>query len=392
MSGIGVFRARILALAVAIAALLAGGTWFALSGASAQEGSVKDAAGRVHSVVQRARRPAVKPETVVSVSPASHSTDVNGADPVRVVFSAPLAAGSPMPSVSPAIAGSWQRVGASTVEFIPARGFTAGTHVRVLVPAGSAGVRSAAGGLLAARVVDKFRTGSYSTLRLEQLLAQVGYLPLSWTPDTGNAPAPATDANAQLSAAYSPPAGEFTWLAGYPTALQDMWSPGQPGRILTGAVMAFESNQGMTMDGVAGPEVWQALLNAVAKGDDNPNGYTYAYVSEGSPERLTIWHDGREVLRTLANTGIPGRLTVTGTYPVYLRYRSQIMKGTNPDGTKYADPVSFVSYFNGSDAVHYFPRGSYGWPQSLGCVELPYTQAERAWPYLTYGSLVTVAS
>jgi hypothetical protein len=40
--------------------------------------------------------------------------------------------------------------------------------------------------------------------------------------------------------------------------------------------------------------------------------------------------------------------------------------------------------------VHYFPRGSYGWPQSLGCVELPYTQAQEAWPFLTYGSLVTV--
>ena len=66
------------------------------------------------------------------------------------------------------------------------------------------------------------------------------------------------------------------------------------------------------------------------------------------------------------------------------------MQGTNPDGSHYADPVSFVAYFNGGDAVHYFPRGSYGFEQSLGCVELPYAQAEEAWPYLTYGSLVTV--
>jgi hypothetical protein len=41
--------------------------------------------------------------------------------------------------------------------------------------------------------------------------------------------------------------------------------------------------------------------------------------------------------------------------------------------------------------VHYFPRGSYGSQQSLGCVELPYSSAEQAYPYLTYGSLVTVA-
>jgi lipoprotein-anchoring transpeptidase ErfK/SrfK len=68
------------------------------------------------------------------------------------------------------------------------------------------------------------------------------------------------------------------------------------------------------------------------------------------------------------------------------------MKGTNPDGTKYADPVQFVAYFRSGEAVHYFPRGSYGWPQSLGCVELTLSDAQQAWPYLTYGSLVTVTA
>ena len=50
--------------------------------------------------------------------------------------------------------------------------------------------------------------------------------------------------------------------------------------------------------------------------------------------------------------------------------------------------MQWVSYFNGGDAVHYFARGSYGWPQSLGCVELPYTAAAQAYPYLPYGTLV----
>ena len=75
---------------------------------------------------------------------------------------------------------------------------------------------------------------------------------------------------------------------------------------------------------------------------------------------------------------------------MYLRYYFQIMQGTNPDGSKYADPVYYVSYFDGGDAVHYFPRYSYGYYQSLGCVELPWDAAKKAWPYLTYGSLVTV--
>ncbi|HUA70126.1 MAG TPA: L,D-transpeptidase [Solirubrobacteraceae bacterium] len=82
--------------------------------------------------------------------------------------------------------------------------------------------------------------------------------------------------------------------------------------------------------------------------------------------------------------------TATGTFPVYERLRSQTMQGTNPDGSHYADFVQRVAYFNGGDAVHYIPRASYGSPQSLGCVELPYDAAEQAWGYLTYGTLVTV--
>ncbi|MGH3296872.1 MAG: L,D-transpeptidase family protein, partial [Trebonia sp.] len=72
------------------------------------------------------------------------------------------------------------------------------------------------------------------------------------------------------------------------------------------------------------------------------------------------------------------------------RLQFQIMKGTNPDGSKYADPVYWISYFDGGDAVHYFDRPAYGYYQSLGCVELQWNPAKFIWPYLTYGTLVTV--
>jgi hypothetical protein len=36
------------------------------------------------------------------------------------------------------------------------------------------------------------------------------------------------------------------------------------------------------------------------------------------------------------------------------------------------------------------PRASYGDPQSLGCVELPYNGAAAVWPYTVIGSIVTV--
>ena len=99
------------------------------------------------------------------------------------------------------------------------------------------------------------------------------------------------------------------------------------------------------------------------------------------------------MLATPANTGIPAAPTVFGTFPVYARFTVTTMSGTNPDGTHYSDPgIPWVSYFNGGDAIHGFTRASYGSPQSLGCVELPASEAARVWPYTPIGTLVTVTS
>jgi peptidoglycan hydrolase-like protein with peptidoglycan-binding domain len=264
--------------------------------------------------------------------------------------------------------------------------------VTVKVPAGvlsAAGASAGTGGTLASPVTESFTTGWFSTLRLQQLLAQLGYLPMTWTASSGPAISPG-NANAELSAAYAPPAGTFSWQGSYPSTLKNQWRTGSGNMLDVGAIRAFESVHGLTMDGSAGPAVWSALLTAVAKGQHNPHGYTYALASQNSPENLKIWHNGRLVFTSPANTGIAAAPTTDGTFPVYLRYYYQIMKGTNPDGSKYADPVYYVAYFHGGDAVHYFARGSYGWYQSLGCVELPWDAAKKAWPYLTYGSLVTV--
>lgn len=391
MLSVGRLRSRVMILAVAILATLSTGTWFALSHAQAkQSGRLAADSGQPRQVSQA--KQSEQPLRVRSVTPARHARHVNGAAPVRIQFSAALAADSPMPTVTPAIAGRWQRSGGSTIEFTPERGFAQLAHVRVRIPGGSSGMRSAAGGTLASRMVVNFRVGRWSTTRLDQLLAQLGYLPLTWTPAAGAVSPPgAADAAGQRAAAFSPPAGIFTWHHGYPRELRTFWRQGRPSLVLKGAVMAFESDHGLALDGIAGSAVWHALFKAVAAGRQNTHGYTYARATKKSPETLTIWHNGHVVFRSLANTGIPVAPTSDGTAPVYLRYRFQIMKGTNPDGSKYADPVQFVAYFRAGEAVHYFPRGSYGFPQSLGCVELPLGPAAKAWPYLTYGSLVTVS-
>jgi hypothetical protein len=388
LSSLTHLRGRIAAIGAVIVFLVAAGVWIALTHASAQ-----GSAGSSKPSASLTTQASVDPLQVVSSTPVSDATGVDGANSIQIQFSAPLAANSPLPTLKPAIAGSWQGAGTSTLEFVPDSGFNPQTRVEVRIPGGPLGVRSAHGSLLPQSQKLRFKTGTYQSARLDQLLAGLGYLPMTWTAAPGASVPAATDAAGQLNAAYEPPQGSFSWQSGYPSELQTFWQGGSSsGLIIKGAVIAFEAAHGLALDGIAGPQVWTALLKAVEANQTNTLGYTYALASEGNPETLTVWHDGKVLLRTLANTGIQAAPTTLGTAPVYLRYYYQIMKGTNPDGSKYADPVYYVSYFRSGEAVHYFPRGSYGFPQSLGCVELPWNSAKYIWPYMNYGTLVTVAA
>ena len=391
--GAALFRHRgIMATASAAALVVIAGGTFAAVTHQRQANEAIDSVSNNRPAAHTKTAPPAGPLRVVSVSPGE-SRDVNGGAPIKVTFSSALAPTSPLPSLSPKIAGSWQ-VSGDTATFTPATGFLPGTRVTLKIPGGQGGVVGAAksAGVLQTAKTVRFTTGSYSALRLQQLLTELGYLPLTWTPaDPAAAPVPDSDANAQIAAAYDPPAGSFAFKGGYPTELTSQWRTGKDNMLDVGAIRAFENNQGLTMDGVAGPAVWADLFKAVAKHQANPDGYSYALATQGSSnESLQVWHDGKRILNTPANTGIPASPTADGTYPVYERLQFQIMQGTNPDGSKYADPVSWISYFNGGDAVHGFYRYSYGWYQSLGCVELPPTTAQYIWPYLTYGTLVTV--
>jgi L,D-transpeptidase catalytic domain len=331
---------------------------------------------------------------VLSVSPDNSADPLTPANPVRIVFSAPLTARSPLPTFSPAIAGRWQAVGNNTIAFTPSAPVSPTTEETLLIPGGRSGERSVTGLTLAASVTAVFQAGGWSALRLEQLLAQLGYLPMTWNPQGSSQPG-GTEAASYMpgrTVAAVPASGVLSWQSGYPAALTSQWQPGRSGVILTGALMAFEANHGLPMTSDVTRSLWKALLSAVEKGQSNPNGYTFALVDKTVPETITIWHNGRVVLHGVANTGGPATPTPNGTWPVYLRRPAQVMRGLYPSGKPYADPVQYVSFFNGDYAVHSMKRASYGTAQSLGCVELPLSEAQRAYPYLTYGSLVTVAS
>ena len=63
-----------------------------------------------------------------------------------------------------------------------------------------------------------------STTRLQQLLANLGYLPLHFESSGSSVPLTPT---AQEAAAVAPPAGHFSWLYGnVPSALRSQWAPG----------------------------------------------------------------------------------------------------------------------------------------------------------------------
>jgi peptidoglycan hydrolase-like protein with peptidoglycan-binding domain len=319
--------------------------------------------------------------------PAPGST-IKATSPITLTFNKPVskALGGSMPPVSPQAAGTWHKINAHSIQFQPSGfGYGLGAHVSIGLPNG-------------VRLVDAKQSGDAwgswtvpqgTTLRLQQLLAVLGYLPLRFHYD-GTGPGPNT-AN-ELAAAIKPPAGKFSWrYSNTPSALVNMWSPGTFGTMTKGAIMMFEDQHGMTADGVPGPQVWNALITAAVEGKNNTFGYTFVQVSEGSPETESTWHSGKTVVSGAVNTGIPEAPTAQGVYAVFEHALSVTMSGTNPDGSHYSDPgVPYVSYFNGGDALHGFLRASYGFAQSLGCVEMPYSEASAVYPYTPIGTLVDI--
>jgi hypothetical protein len=324
-----------------------------------------------------------------AVAYPSPGATIKATTPITLTFSKPVskALDGSMPPVSPRTAGTWHTISAHAIQFQPEGfGYGLGAHVTLGLPNG-------------VHLIDAKQSGDAwggwtvpqgTTTRLQQLLAVLGYLPLRFH-YTGSGPGPST-AN-QLDAAVKPPAGSFDWrYPNTPVALKNMWAPGTFGTMTKGAIMMFEDQQGMTADGIPGPAVWSALITAAVQGKKNTFGYTFVQVSESSPESQSTWHSGKTVSSGAVNTGIPAAPTAQGVFPVFEHALSVTMSGTNPDGSHYSDPgVPYVSYFNGGDALHGFLRASYGSQQSLGCVEMPYSEAASVYPYTPIGTLVDVA-
>jgi hypothetical protein len=322
---------------------------------------------------------------VVSPRPGTRITPTT---PIYVTFSQPVAnvLGEALPRVDPSADGTWHGVDSHTIVYRPhGYGFGLDTPVTLALPHT---VRLVGGQDTGSSSVATWTVPGGSILRVQQILGQLGYLPLDFS---SNSQVPTTAA-AQESAAIDPPAGSFSWRYGnIPGSLHEMWQPGSEDIVTRGALMAFENAHELTTDGIPGPTVWRALMHAVDADERTSASYTYVMVSEQS-ETLQLWNNGSIRLTTPVNTGIASAPTELGTFTVYEHIASGTMSGTNPDGSHYEDPgIPWISYFNGGDALHGFERAQYGFPQSLGCVEMEPATAGKVWPYTPIGTLVHIA-
>jgi peptidoglycan hydrolase-like protein with peptidoglycan-binding domain len=321
-------------------------------------------------------------------SPAP-GANIKPSTPITLTFSKTVkqALGSHLPPVSPNTAGTWHKVNAHAIQFRPlGYGYGLGAKVGVALPSG---VRLVGGQSGSGATDGTWTVPGGSTVRMQQILSLLGYLPLKFHySGSGVGLSPSQ----QEAAAIKPPSGHFTWrYPNVPSALHGIWKVGASGTMTQGALMAFQNDHGLTTDGVAGPAVWKALIGAVVHHKTSSFGYTFVTVNESS-QSLTVWHSGKTVIGgTPVNTGIASAPTALGTFPVFEHTPVTTMSGTNPDGSHYSDPgIPWVSYFNGGDALHGFTRASYGSPQSLGCVEMPYDVAGKVYPYTPIGTLVHV--
>jgi lipoprotein-anchoring transpeptidase ErfK/SrfK len=309
--------------------------------------------------------------------------------PIILTFSRPIAdvLGGARPQLRPHVTGAWRQPNDHTLVFQPSGlGFPLGRRVHVRLPATL--------DVISGTDPAPYRTLTWqvprgSLLRLRQMLADTGYLPLEFRPSS---PVPATAAG-QLSAAVEPPDGTWEWrYPKTPWKLRALWEKeSDRATVVRGAIMAYQTAHGMDADGFPSMTVFRSLVRDELAGRTAKGGYTYVLVSQSHPQILTLWHDGKIVMHIPVNTGISGRPTDVGTFPVYLHLTSTTMEGTNPDGSHYRDVgVPWVNYFSGGDAIHGFVRPGYGWPQSLGCVEVEPSTAEQVFPYVNVGTLVTV--
>ncbi|HSZ13850.1 MAG TPA: L,D-transpeptidase family protein [Solirubrobacteraceae bacterium] len=308
----------------------------------------------------------------------------NGTDPLTVTLSAPVSPTSPSPSLSPSIAGAWIIVGDSWV-FTPASTLQPCSSYALTVWSRTS---STAHADLGRKQTIALHVACPPLAGMQQALARLGYLGAKLRPRyVAHIHSGAETRREAAENAFHPPRGMLAPNPGDAPPVQ----MGRLDAVTRGALEVYQADRGLAATGEPDSATWAKVLYDVTNYRRDRQPYTWASVSESLPETLQLHRGRRVVFSTPVNTGVPGAATELGIFPIYARYVSTTMSGTDVDGTKYVVPdVPWVNYFNGGDAVHGYPRASYGFPQSNGCVELPIEAAHTVFGMLAIGDIVDV--
>jgi hypothetical protein len=329
-----------------------------------------------------ASQPAPLPATRLVSVPSRVIAD--GAASLRVTLSAPPAQGSPRPTLLPAVPGNWSTEGnsevftpATTLEPCDTYSLTVWKHTFAKEHSG-----------LEERHVLTLHVACLSIAALQEALARQGYIGAVLRPRyAAHVPTGKESLNQAAEHAFRPYHGV---LAPAPADAPPV-EMGKLDETTKGALEVFQADHNLEATGEPSAQTWRVLLEVEALNHRNPRPYTWVSVTESLPETMVVHEGGHVAISSPANTGVAGAETEQGIFPIYARYVSTTMTGTDPDGVHYVAPdVPWVNYFNGGDAVHGYPRASYGFPQSNGCVELPIETAAAVFPRLQIGDIVWV--
>ncbi|HXW58132.1 MAG TPA: L,D-transpeptidase family protein [Solirubrobacteraceae bacterium] len=329
-----------------------------------------------------AAQPAPLAPTELVALPANRIA--NATKPIVITLSAPPSPTSPTPTLHPSVAGTWAIEGDSEV-FTPASTLQPCSTYKLTVWADTTSTGHAR---LGRRRTVGLNVACPPVAGLQQALARLGHLGARFHPlYTFHEPAGPETRHEAAVHAYHPPRGRF---APDPPDAPPV-EAGKLDQTTRGALTVYQSDRGLAVTGEPDRQTWASLLSEVAADRRDPHPYTWVTVSESLPETLEVHRGHHVVLSSATNTGVPGAETPQGIFPIFARFVSTTMSGEDPDGTKYVVPdVPWVNYFNGGDAVHGYPRASYGFPQSNGCVELPIETAQVVFGMLQIGDIVEV--
>jgi peptidoglycan hydrolase-like protein with peptidoglycan-binding domain len=328
--------------------------------------------------------PVAAPLTPTRVVGLPARTLTSGTEPLRVTLSAPPARDSPRPTLRPAVAGTWTTVG-DAEQFTPVSTLEPCSSYTLTVWADTIATGHSRVGR---RRAIPLQVDCPPLAGLQQALARLGYLGAVLHPIYRvHIRSGVETRRAAAVHAYRPPRGR---LAPAPADAPPV-EVGKLDETTKGALTVYQSDHGIEATGEPNHATWASLLAAETLNHRNPQPYTWVTVTESLPETLDLHRGDRVVLSTPVNTGVAGAETAQGIFPIFSRFVSTTMTGTDPDGTHYVAPdVPWVNYFNGGDAVHGYPRAAYGFPQSNGCVELPIEAAHTVFGMLAIGDIVWV--